>query len=313
MKIKLFTMLLIATSYAATAQTISIPDPIFEQILINKEIDSDGIVNGMILTADALAVAELDIDPYLALGEYIDDLTGIEGFINLESLSVNRTDIEELNVSTLTKLKYLDCPRNWLSSIDLSNNPLLEELIISIGDDVGPLNNLTSIDLSNNPNIKKIVAQSVDHINLKNGNNNPDMVIDVNGFFMGGGPEPEGHICIEVDDVAAASNNQAPYFSWSVSHWYKTLTYSENCSLSTGKFNKNNVSIYPNPATDILHIVTTNGSAIDKAVLHDLSGRLVKEYENSTDAVSVSGLEKGMYVIQIFSGNQNYSQKLVIN
>lgn len=313
MKRKLLTLLYLVTGYVTTAQTISIPDPIFEQILINKEIDSDGIVNGMILTADALAVAELEIDPYISLGANISNLTGIEGFINLESLKVNRTEIEELNVSALTKLKYLDCPRNMLSSIDLSNNILLEELIISIGDDVYPLNQINDIDLSNNPNIKKIVAQSVDHINLKNSNNTTDMLIDVNGFFMGGGPEPEGHICIEVDDADAASNNQTPYSEWNVSHWYKTLTYSENCTLSTDKFNRNSVSVYPNPATDVLHIVTANGTAVDKAALYDLSGRLVKEYNTVSEGISVSGLEKGVYMMQVFSGNQGYSQKVVIN
>lgn len=313
MKRKLLTILSLATGYVTTAQTINIPDPIFEQVLINQEIDSDGIVNGMILTADALAVTELDIDPYIALGANIGSLTGIEAFINLESLKVNRTEIEELNVNTLNKLKYLDCPRNMLSSIDLSNNILLEELIISIGDDVYPLNQINVIDLSNNPNIKKIVAQSVYRINLKNGNNTTDMLIDVNGFFMGGGPEPEGYICIEVDDAVAASNNQPPYSDWNVSHWYKTLTYSENCSLSADAFNKNTISIYPNPATDVLHIVTTNGSRIEKAVLYDLSGRIVKEYNAVSESISVSGLQKGIYMMQVFSGNETQSQKIIVN
>jgi len=315
MKTKLLTLLCFAAGYTVTAQTISIPDPIFEQVLINQEIDSDGIVNGMILTADALAVATLIVEsPDSISGFYIQDLTGIEGFINLESLTIHNTMIETLNTNTLVKLKQLDCAENMLNNLDLSNNILLEKLDATSVGDVYPINQLTDLNLSNNPDINEIHADGITHINLKNQSNNPIMFIAVNsGTF--GVPDDyiDGNVCIEVDDADAAKNNQLPYSSWIVRHRYRTLTYSENCALSTDKFNKNSVTIYPNPATDILHIVTTNGSAIDKAVLYDLSGRLVKEYKNITDTISVSGLEKGIYMMQVFSENHSYSQKLVIN
>lgn len=83
------------------------------------------------MTADALAVTTLINAPEPGSGEYIEDLTGIEGFINLESLTVNFTNIGELNVSTLVNLKYLDCVDNGLTSLDVSSNPLLEYLDIT--------------------------------------------------------------------------------------------------------------------------------------------------------------------------------------
>lgn len=317
MKTKLLTLLYLVTGYVTTAQTISIPDPIFEQVLISQEIDSDGLVNGQILTADALAVTELSIEsPNPISGFYIQNLIGIEGFINLESLIVHRTYADNLNINSLTKLKYLDCIDNNLSELDLSGNTLLEQLFVSDFGDVLPMNSIQSIDLSNNPKIKKISAIGIQHINLKNGSNTTLMSINANaGIFEGEAPDDyiAGNVCIEVDDVDAANNNQSPYSNWTVQHRYKTLTYSENCALSTDKFNKNSITIYPNPATDILYIVTTNDTAIDKAVLYDISGRLVKEYQNITETISVSGLEKGVYMMQVFSGNQNFSQKVIIN
>src|SRR5690606_11274092 len=88
----------------------------------------------------------------------IHDLTGLEAFINLESLTVSLTMVEELNVSTLANLKYLYCVGNMLTSIDVSNNPLLEYLDITSGGDVLPMNGFTDIDLSNNPNIHTLIA-----------------------------------------------------------------------------------------------------------------------------------------------------------
>lgn len=317
MKRNLLTMLCLASGYMTTAQTISIPDPIFEQVLIDKEIDSDGIVNGMILAADAVAVTTLFVtSPNELAGFYIQDLTGIEGFINLENLTVENTIIEELNVSTLTKLKRLSCAGNMIETLDVYNNVLLEYLDISAGDDVGPINHINSIDLSNNPNFKEIMAWGrMKYINLKNGNNNPQMKLRVDSSEWGYPPDYIfGNVCIEVDDYTAAKNNEVPYSEWVITHQNMTYSYAETCSLSTDKFSKKALNIYPNPASDILHIETTNGNVIDKTVLYDLSGRAVKEYSTiTTDGISVSNLEKGIYILQVSSGKNMESQKVIIN
>src|SRR5690554_2077656 len=117
MKKILYILFFIAVSYKATAQITYIPDPNFEQALIDLGIDSDGVVNGQILTSDALNVTELNISygtppnyPYPADDYYegfIYDLTGLEAFINLVSLTVSDTMVGDLNISTLVNLKYL--------------------------------------------------------------------------------------------------------------------------------------------------------------------------------------------------------------
>ena len=83
MKNILYIFFFIAVSYKATAQITYIPDPLFEQELITQNIDSDGIVNGQILTSDALAVTSLTLY-YVgsSTGQYINDLTGLEDFTN---------------------------------------------------------------------------------------------------------------------------------------------------------------------------------------------------------------------------------------
>lgn len=314
MKKELLTIMCIAGSYIATAQTITIPDPVFEQVLIDKEIDSDGIVNGQILTADALAVTTLTITSPDIIHTPIEDLTGIEGFTNLENLIVNVTMIEQLNVSTLTKLKRLECADNMLTSLNVSNNPLLEFLDITSTGDVMPINSIDQIDLSNNPNFKELIATGgIDYINLKNGNNNPQMKLIINSGSWGVPPEViQGHTCIEVDNPTAAQNNQLPYSAWIIGHANKTYSLVADCSLSTKDFMKDAVSVYPNPASDVLHFDIKNESTIEKAVLFDISGRAVRTYnEISNNVLSVSDLQSGAYILKLVSNKGTFTQKVI--
>ena len=62
------------------AQTIAIPDPNFEQALIDLGIDTNGL-NGNILQSQAVAVNGLNVN-----GKNISSLQGIEGFVNITSL-----------------------------------------------------------------------------------------------------------------------------------------------------------------------------------------------------------------------------------
>ena len=93
-----------------------VPDVKFEQILIAEAIDSDGIVNGQILTSDAQNITKLELGSSSYDQGKIQDLKGIEAFVNLENLEgqfngVNNT----MNLSTLTKLKVLNFPSNAIT------------------------------------------------------------------------------------------------------------------------------------------------------------------------------------------------------
>lgn len=311
-----YLLFFIAVSYKATSQITYIPDPLFEQELIAQNIDSDGIVNGQILTSDALAVTSLTLY-YVGsnIGQHINDLTGLEDFINLESLIVNGTMVEELNVSTLVNLKYLDCVDNMLTSIDVSNNILLEYLDVSSGGDVYPMNHFTEIDLSNNPNIDTLHAVGgITKINLNNGNNNPNMFINIIATYQDTDPdEIYGHTCIEVDDVELAQNNQYPYSEWTVYHAYMTYSYTndvETCVLNVTSFEENKINIYPNPVSDVLYFETAD-TAIEKVILYDTLGRKVIE-QNNIDNISVSDLQKGSYILKIFSDKGVQTETIIV-
>jgi hypothetical protein len=302
-------------SLNAVCQTTAIPDSRFEQELINLGIDSDATVNGQILTADAQAITELTIMPQHPGNypdDYIHDLTGIEAFVNLERFTVGFTAITELNVSTMANLKYLNCDANQLTYIDVSQNTLLEELQASVSGDLEPTNSISELDLSHNPHIRNVTAQGgIRYINLKNGSNNENMIISI-GFAF---PVPGNiqNVCIEVDNEQLAQANQLPYSEWNVSGYSATHTYTENCVNTAQQNDKTTVFVYPNPATNVLHIYTATGSA-DSVKLFDVSGRMVRQFTNVADsALDVSGLSGGMYLVNVAIGNTNSTQKIIIN
>ena len=73
------------------------------------------------------------------------------------------------------------------------------------------------------------------------------------------------------------------------------------------------VSVYPNPASDILHV----GNGYGHYFIADITGRKVMEFDASrseTSGIDVSGLSEGMYILhQIENGLQVSSSKIVIN
>ncbi|KGO94109.1 T9SS type A sorting domain-containing protein [Flavobacterium subsaxonicum] len=319
MKKLLLLLFLITIGYTATAQVTLIPDAIFEEGLINLNIDTDGIVNGQVLTSDVVAVTNLDLN-WAGISTYmIQSLTGIEDFASLEMLAINYSELSSLNVSQNSQLKVLECYGNMLTSINLSQNPLLEELYIGNGTDLGFINEIAEIDLSNNPSIRIIVATNIGElskVNLKNGNNNANITLYL-GFDFDSPPisnEILNTVCVQVDDEELAQNNQFPYSEWEIYDFLTQINFSENCVLGTSKFNKGNtITVYPNPASDVLHINNKTGVAIEKAVLFDISGRVVRQYEGvSAERLSVNGLEKGMYLLTMFQGKTTQTQKVII-
>lgn len=98
----LFTILLFV--FISYSQTPIIPDTNFEQALIDLEIDSDGIINGQVLTSDIDTVITLNL-----FNIFIQDLTGIEDFTALEYLDVSGSSLSVLDVSYNTQLRELYC------------------------------------------------------------------------------------------------------------------------------------------------------------------------------------------------------------
>ncbi len=77
----------------------------------------------------------------------------------------------------------------------------------------------------------------------------------------------------------------------------------------------NVISIYPNPAEDLISIDLSSLESVERIQLFDLSGKVVLEtssVSNSQKSVlDLSELEKGVYIVRINSGSELYTQKIV--
>lgn len=197
-------ILCVFTVLSVKAQTETlIPDPNFEQQLINQGHDS-GPIDGKVLTANIDTLTFLSIS-----GGGVSDLTGIEDFISLTFLNVSGTnvtsldvtsltnltrlqadlnDLTSLNVTGLSQLDYLSCFSNNLTTVDLTGltslatlyiyfNPLISldlspatELIELRASDTG----LSSLDLSANTKLEKIESSN-NNLTIIDFTNNPLM------------------------------------------------------------------------------------------------------------------------------------------
>ncbi len=124
------------------AQT-AIPDPIFEQALIDLGYDT-GPPDGYVPTENINTVIELSV---FDIG--ITDLTGIQDFTSLRKLMCFYNYLTSLDVSQNLLLTHLYFYNNQVTSIDVSNNSNLEVLLC--GD-----NNLTSINVLGATNLETI-------------------------------------------------------------------------------------------------------------------------------------------------------------
>lgn len=118
-----------------------------------------------------------------------------------------------------------------------------------------------------------------------------DVAITQDGQILGSGTISGGTASINITGATTTNAiltvtgyNQLPYTT--------TLT---PCALGIEAVTGNNISIYPNPATDVLYI---EGGNVYTYVLTDASGKTIAQgiYANSID---ISNLSNGLYLVQV--------------
>lgn len=84
-------------------------------------------------------------------------------------------------------------------------------------------------------------------------------------------------------------------------------------TASVNDFFANNISIYPNPTSDIFNLASTT-STIESIKLTDLNGRVVKNINVnslSSTEVNISDLTSGMYFVTVQTDNGSGSTKII--
>ena len=293
----------------AFAQYTAIPDANFEQALIDFGVDSEGTLDGQMLTSDATSQTTLTI-----INRNVSDFTGIEAFVNITALDVSYNNITSLNTSfnTLiqsintegcTALTTLDLSSNTalttinsfdndLSMLDLSSNLLLETVDLRF-------NQITSLDFSSHTSLTSVNLKNnaLTFLDMRNGNNASITFFD-SDFNI-------NLQCIFVDDASAAY-----HASWIIS-FYSTLVNNEAECNTLGRDEQLDVlsQIYYNSNT--LFVNTADENNILE--IYNIEGKLIAKNKllHGKNSIYVGDFDKGIFVIKISSISRIITKKIV--
>jgi hypothetical protein len=351
MKKLLYLFLALGISSVSFGQTTLIPDPNFEQALIDLGYDTLPI-DGSVPTANISNVASLNVN-----SQNISDLTGIEDFSALEDLSCAANQLTSLDVSNNPSLAILFCGLNQLTSLDVSNNSALTELYLYE-------NQLTSLDVSNNPSLAFLFCDG-NQLTSLDVSNNPSLVVlvcsqnQLTSLDVSNNPSLDGLFCdgnqltsLDVSNnpslvVLVCSQNQLTSLDvrneantliiefFAFDNPNLTCIYVDNAEYSTqnwtdidpnSTFVENEaeceaLAVADNPldADLILYPSPTDnylfiqGTAGQfSATVYNMLGKQVLNTQN-TDKIDVSGLSDGVYIIKISDGVNETQRKFIKN
>lgn len=89
-----------------------------------------------------------------------------------------------------------------------------------------------------------------------------------------------------------------------------TWLYATPAPASINEISNSKLSLYPNPANDIINIDIE--SVVENVVITDLAGKTVYTANKTiNNTVNVSKLDAGTYVINVYSANRTYSTKFI--
>ncbi|WP_299213496.1 T9SS type A sorting domain-containing protein [uncultured Dokdonia sp.] len=296
------------------AQHTAIPDPVFEQYLIDFGFDSDATINGQVLTSDIEFITSLQINespPFY----FINDLTGIQDFTSLEHLFVVGIECTALNFGDLNNLTYFEGISNTnLTSVDLSQCENIATILLS-DSNISSIElpqspslvsfvcrnaQLTSLDLSEYPNLTTVsVAQNaLETLIITNENNT-----NITSFNATNNPILS---CIIVDDAVYSQNNWLNIDS--------TTTFvetQEECeALSIGEVPNIEMKIYPNPASQFFRV--ESNQEITNVTIIDITGKVVKFFKQHLETYPVTDLSEGLYIVTIETNLGKSTQKLIV-
>lgn len=127
----------------------------------------------------------------------------------------------------------------------------------------------------------------------------------------------EANRVLSADDIAAGNDIQSRSTSNQICLLDLMTDYSGSCSLGVDDLTFNEgVKVYPNPSNGQFYISNELNVNLTKAVVFDLSGRIISEF-NFSDAskikpINLAGASKGIYFVNIHSDNGFVTKKIVV-
>jgi len=287
--------------YANSDPNVSIPDTAFLYALIGEGVDTNE--DSLISYDEAGAVTSFDTHTSGGLRQKITDVTGIEAFVNLDTLNLHCVPIQTIDISKNTKLRVLDVSY-WLcgmggdsgnlTSLDVSNNLDLEDLSV-IG------NQLISLDVSNNTALKdlKCGLNQLTILDIRNNTSLKNLSIwdmpDLRCVSVWTSPFPPAGVQVDT------SGSPNVYFT------------TEDCpDVGIKDLNSLGIRIYPNPTSSLITI-ETGLLGLYKIEITSLNGQLLFSYEmdETSHQLDLSSFQGGVYFITVRSKDFVTTRKII--
>ncbi|MGK0379491.1 T9SS type A sorting domain-containing protein [Patiriisocius sp. Uisw_017] len=336
-KTYIFFVLFFSAMYV-NAQIVDIPDPNFKNALLSMNPDIDANNDGEIQVAEAQETTTISVN-----AAFIDDLTGIEAFVNITYLDCTSNNLTFIDVSNNTALEVFLCYENELTSIDISNNSSLFQfecrfnqltsidvnsnpnlLLFSMGN-----NTIAELDFSNNPILsilecRETLLENLDlsansnlfslicnnnmqfqSINLQNGNNEN---ITFDGIYSSNFENLPilKDICIDdVDNVVLIDE-----ITSQVGH---AINFTENCTLGIEDSIETKTTFFPNPSSEFITIESSQ--SFNEILVYNVQGKLLKSYSSNTktQTLNISEFRTGVYFFKVKGEETSFTKQIIKN
>ena len=282
-------------------------------------LDLSGLVSLDLLTCNNNSLSNLELSGLSQL-RLIDASNNnlvninIAGLSNVTQLKCSDNELKSLNLSGLTALRILDCSTNQLTDI-YSNELINLQYMFCYNNELTSLNlnqstALTALDCTSNQLSTIDIMMSPDLHDIDCAYNNLSTLYLRNGTYISyidfqGNPNLT-FICANAGDI--------PLLNYSILFLNYQCTVDSVCELSQSDvLPSEKVTLYPNPAFDVLNITFENQIKIEKINIYNTLGQVVLVIPNTqkTKSVDVSSLNTGNYFLKIFSDQRSSSVKFV--
>lgn len=107
------------------------------------------------------------------------------------------------------------------------------------------------------------------------------------------------------DNVYTPFGNNGGYI------YYYSFANADHQALSTLTYGKNDIKIFPNPASNILNIETANQENIDAITIYNTLGQEALSINNPSSKINIEKLKSGTYFIKVKIGTEEINSKFI--
>lgn len=116
---------------------------------------------------------------------------------------------------------------------------------------------------------------------------------------------------VQLGDVF--SGDARIYFDYNLPIITNTVSTTVVESLGVNEYEKDTVSIYPNPFNDIIYINSKNGVEVNTIKIIDMHGKVLIKSDDGADKIKTDQLSSGIYLLSIKTSSGMFISKIIKN